>query len=81
MISNFLGQMNVDFAKLGSMDGSHIDNYTATGTASSILANRISYAFDLRGPSVTLDTACSSSLVGIHLGAKSIVTGLLYQIL
>ena len=44
-----------------------IDAYTSTGTAHSIVANRLSYLLDLRGPSVAVDTACSSSLVAVHL--------------
>jgi polyketide synthase 12/epothilone polyketide synthase D len=49
--------------------------YTGTGTAMSIAANRISYAFDLKGPSVAVDTACSSSLVAVHLACQSIRAG------
>ena len=46
--------------------------YTATGTAHSIIANRLSYFLDLRGPSLTVDTACSSSLVALHLACESL---------
>ena len=38
-------------------------------------ANRISYAFDLHGPSLTLDTMCSSSMVGVHLACNSLRSG------
>jgi acyl transferase domain-containing protein len=45
-----------------------------TGIANSIAANRLSYLFDLQGPSVTVDTACSSSLTAVHLGCQSLRT-------
>jgi len=46
--------------------------YIPTGNAVSIAANRLSYLFDLRGPSVALDTACSSSLVALHLASLNL---------
>ncbi|HVI44560.1 MAG TPA: SDR family NAD(P)-dependent oxidoreductase, partial [Chitinophaga sp.] len=46
--------------------------YTFTGTASSILAARISYFLNLQGASVPVDTACSSSLVAIHLACEAL---------
>jgi len=52
-----------------------VDSHSATGSAHSILANRISFALDLRGPSLTVDTACSSSLVAVHLACQSLRSG------
>ena len=49
--------------------------YQTTGSAFSILANRVSYVFDLKGPSCTLDTACSSSLTAVHLACQSLRLG------
>ena len=51
------------------------DPYATTGTGNCIAANRISYAYDLKGPSLAIDTACSSSLVAVHLACQSIWTG------
>ncbi|WP_433178258.1 SDR family NAD(P)-dependent oxidoreductase [Actinoallomurus sp. CA-150999] len=49
--------------------------WTATGAALSIVANRLSYLLDLRGPSMIVDTACSSSLVATHLAVRSLHEG------
>lgn len=51
------------------------NTYHATGSASSILANRISYFYNLNGPSVAVNTACSGSLVALHLACQSLRTG------
>ena len=48
---------------------------TNSGHSRATLANRISYFFDLHGPSVTIDTACSASLVSLYLGCQSLRTG------
>jgi len=51
------------------------DGYLTTGSSLSIAANRISYFFDFRGPSLAVDTACSSSLVAAHLACQSLLSG------
>ena len=51
------------------------DPYATTGTGNCIAANRLSYLFDFKGPSLAVDTACSSSLVAVHLACQSIWTG------
>ncbi len=53
-----------------------VGQYSATGTAAaSIASNRLSYVFNLTGPSVTVDTACSSSLIAVHFACQSIWSG------
>jgi acyl transferase domain-containing protein/NADPH:quinone reductase-like Zn-dependent oxidoreductase/acyl carrier protein len=52
-----------------------IDSYTPTSSTMAIMSNRLSYVFDLKGPSITIDTACSSSLVAIHYACESILRG------
>lgn len=45
------------------------------GNINSIIASRISYIMDLKGPAITVDTACSSSLVAVHLACQSLLSG------
>src|SRR5262245_51705398 len=71
----FVGASALDYGSRGIFDGASIGPYFATGNTLSIISNRISYAFDLRGPSFTVDTACSSSLVALHEAALAIETG------
>lgn len=70
----FVGISAQDWA-LVSLEAGETDPYVATGASAAIAANRISYALDLRGPSLTVDTACSSSLVAVHLACQSIASG------
>ncbi|KAI1760379.1 hypothetical protein GGR53DRAFT_509864 [Hypoxylon sp. FL1150] len=49
--------------------------YHNTGAARPLLANRVSYVFDLHGPSVTIDTGCSGSLVAVNLACQSLRSG------
>jgi acyl transferase domain-containing protein/thioesterase domain-containing protein/acyl carrier protein len=44
-----------------------------TGNDKDVLATRVSYQFDLRGPSVNVQTACSTSLVAVHLACQSLL--------
>jgi len=64
-----------DYAWLQLRELGAAGTYTSTGTAHSILANRVSYWLDLRGPSLAVDTACSSSLVAAHLAVQSLRSG------
>jgi acyl transferase domain-containing protein/acyl carrier protein len=73
----FVGIFTED-AKLFQLSGGNRDligMHTATGTAMTMAANRLSYWFDLRGPSAALDTACSSSLMAVHLACQSLWSG------
>ena len=71
----FIGISNNDYGRTQFGDPRRIDAYAGTGNALSIAANRISYLFDFRGPSMAVDTACSSSLVAVHLACRSLWNG------
>jgi pyochelin synthetase len=64
-----------DYLRLQSRNWSRLDGYTAMGSASCFAANRLSYIFDLKGPSVSLDAGCTSSLSAIYLACQSLWTG------
>jgi acyl transferase domain-containing protein/NADPH:quinone reductase-like Zn-dependent oxidoreductase/predicted O-methyltransferase YrrM len=68
----FVGISSHDYADLRAHDRYVPDAYSNTGGALSIAANRLSYAFNLRGPSLAVDTACSSALVAVHLASQSL---------
>ncbi|MDR3069344.1 MAG: type I polyketide synthase [Cellulomonas sp.] len=75
----FTGGFTLDYSQLqfGTADAEApaVNLHTATGVVMTMLANRISHAFDLLGPSLAVDTACSSSLVAVHLACQSIWRG------
>lgn len=67
----FVGVSSCDFYKSLLRTPSR----AGTGVANSIAANRLSYFFDFKGPSMAVDTACSSSLVAVHLALRSLRDG------
>jgi acyl transferase domain-containing protein/NADPH:quinone reductase-like Zn-dependent oxidoreductase/acyl carrier protein len=71
----FVGISFSDYAALQREDPERADAYVMSGSAVSNAANRISYIFDLRGPSFAVDTACSSSLVAVHQACVSLWRG------
>jgi hybrid polyketide synthase/nonribosomal peptide synthetase ACE1 len=71
----YVGLMTNDYSDLIGRDIQSIPAYFASGTARSILSNRISYFFNWHGPSMTIDTACSSSLVAMHQAVQSLRAG------
>jgi acyl transferase domain-containing protein/NAD(P)-dependent dehydrogenase (short-subunit alcohol dehydrogenase family)/acyl carrier protein len=71
----FAATLTSDYDQILSRDIRLFQVYSGTGTANSIIANRISYFLDLHGPSITLDTACSGSLVAVDLACKSLRAG------
>ncbi len=71
----FVGISNLDYLRLQTGRAAAGDAYAGTGSALSIAANRLSYHFDLRGPSWAVDTACSSSLVAVHQACQSLRRG------
>ncbi|KUI56669.1 Lovastatin diketide synthase LovF [Cytospora mali] len=65
-----------DYANLRATDPHEYPRYEANGSmGTAMISNRISWFFDLKGPSISLDTACSSSLVALHLAVQSIRLG------
>lgn len=71
----FVGISTYDYGRMQAGDTAAIEAYSGPGCALSVAANRISYTFDLRGPSLAVDTACSSSLVALHLACRSLESG------
>ncbi|MCV7402930.1 type I polyketide synthase [Mycobacterium fragae] len=71
----YIGTSVADYSFLAMSDPTVTHPYAITGTASSIVANRVSYFYDFHGPSVAIDTACSSSLVAAHQAVQALRSG------
>jgi acyl transferase domain-containing protein/NADPH:quinone reductase-like Zn-dependent oxidoreductase/acyl carrier protein len=71
----YVGASSLDYGNLHTTDPAAIESHFMTGNTLSIISNRISYIYDLRGPSFTVDTACSSSLVAFAEAQAAITSG------
>lgn len=73
--SVFVGVFSRDYDRILFRDPEDVPSYHGTGNGVAMMANRVSYHFDLHGPSVTTDTGCSASLVALHQACQSIRSG------
>ncbi|SED12347.1 Acyl transferase domain-containing protein [Streptomyces melanosporofaciens] len=71
----FVGAIWDEYATLLRRDTTAATRHAMTGVHRSIIANRVSYGYGLRGPSLTVDTAQSSSLVAVHTACESLRRG------
>lgn len=71
----YVGASLVDYQSGASHDPAVMESHFMTGNSLSILSNRISYSFDLHGPSFTLDSACSSSFVAVNQAMNALRAG------
>ncbi|MCP2344663.1 6-methylsalicylic acid synthase [Nonomuraea roseoviolacea subsp. carminata] len=71
----YVGVCTGDYGHRLLEDLPDIEAWTGIGAATCAVANRVSYALDLRGPSMAVDTACSASLVAVHLAVQALRAG------
>lgn len=68
-------KVGYDYERLLSANYPEELHHYIVGNLPSVLASRIAYFLNLKGPAVTVDTACSSSLVAVHMACKALLTG------
>jgi 6-methylsalicylic acid synthase len=73
--SVFMGVCCDDYGRQLLEDLPPLEAWTGIGSSMCAVANRVSYALDLRGPSVVTDTACSASLVALHQACQALRSG------
>lgn len=73
--SVYTGCFTNDYMSILQQDFEAEQSHAAIGISQAMLANRLSWFFDFRGPSVNLDSACSSSLLALHLACQDLRIG------
>lgn len=71
----YVGLWASDYQEILTRDTEFSPTYQVTGVGAAIASNRVSYCFNLKGPSFTLDTGCSASLVALHQAVQSLRAG------
>ncbi|KAK4207791.1 hypothetical protein QBC37DRAFT_454492, partial [Rhypophila decipiens] len=74
-IAVYIGSFGEDWSEMQSQDTQDVHLYTVLGSSDCFLSNRISYEYNLSGPSLTVRTACSASLYALHLACQAVQNG------
>ncbi|KAF7554946.1 hypothetical protein G7Z17_g2570 [Cylindrodendrum hubeiense] len=75
LIGCYVGTFGEDWLMMSAKESQQAGGYTVTGHADLMMANRVSYEYDFRGPSMVIRTGCSSSLLGLHEAFRAIQAG------
>ncbi|KAL8902419.1 MAG: hypothetical protein Q9207_004740 [Kuettlingeria erythrocarpa] len=73
-LENFVGTDTAVFTGM-LIDRFRFSRYIVTGTAGCMASNRLSYFYNLSGPSMSVDTACSSSMAALHQAVRTLQHG------
>lgn len=68
----YSGSMSDDYQQILGRDIDDLPKYTASGVARTMLANRLSWFYNLHGPSISMDSACSSSLMAFDFACQGL---------
>ena len=71
----FVGSGIAEYMAMAFGDPNNMTMHTMSGNSLAVIANRVSYTWDQRGPSLTTDTACSSAMTAFHLGVQALTAG------
>ncbi|KAI8626383.1 hypothetical protein F5Y19DRAFT_221991 [Xylariaceae sp. FL1651] len=74
-VACFVGAYSSDYGDMQNRDPEDRPANNAIGIGRAIMANRISYFLNIKGPSITIDTACSGSLVGLDMASRVLQSG------
>ncbi|KAI1375608.1 hypothetical protein F4677DRAFT_112302 [Hypoxylon crocopeplum] len=74
-VACFVGAYSSDYGDMQNRDPEDRPANNAIGVGRAIMANRISYFLNIKGPSITIDTACSGSLVGLDMACRVLQSG------
>ncbi|KAL8728458.1 MAG: hypothetical protein Q9181_005336 [Wetmoreana brouardii] len=74
-IGCYVGVFGEDWLDMAARDTQHLGMYRITGSGDFAISNRVSYEYDLKGPSMTIRTDCSSALIGLHEACQAIYGG------
>lgn len=66
----YIGAGAADFTQHAMFNSYYVNEYSATGVSLSLASNRISFCFDLRGPSMTVDSACSAAGSALQVAVR-----------
>ncbi|CAI6332919.1 unnamed protein product [Periconia digitata] len=71
----FVGDICFDNYLTQTRDWDYSGKYSATGSFPNMLANRLHYIFNLKGPSLLINSACTSAMYALHLAITSMRNG------